>query len=87
MDMMIAAGDAIAKTVKKSKLTRDYIVPDFNDGKIAIKATAGVAEAVAECAMNTGVAKLKIEPAEMKKNFAAMIKRYNKIEKYVGKLG
>jgi len=86
MEMMVVAGDAIAKTVKKSQLSRDYIVPDFNDKKMAIKATANVAEAVADAAVKTGVARVQIDPAEVKANFLAMVKRYNKIEKYVSRL-
>ena len=86
-EMLIAAGDAIASTVKRSKLNRDYIVPDFNEGKMATKATAGVLEAVAEAAVRTGVARLNVSPDELRTNFISLVKRYKKLEKYVGRLG
>ena len=86
-EMLIAAGDAIAKTVRRSKLSRDYIVPDFSEGKMAANATVGVLLAVADAATRTGAATKKTDPAELRSNFLSMVKRYGKLERYVGRLG
>ncbi|MDE1869090.1 MAG: NADP-dependent malic enzyme [Candidatus Micrarchaeota archaeon] len=86
VDMMIAAVDAIAKTVGRKQLTADYIVPDFNDNKMALKTTASVAEAVAAAAMKTGVARVQKKPGEIKRDYIASVKRYNRLEKLISKL-
>lgn len=86
IEMMIAASDAIAKTVKKGKLNADYIVPDFNDNGMALKTTANVAEAVAEAAIMTGVARVQKNPNQIKKDYLASVRRYNRLEKLISKL-
>lgn len=53
-DMLIAAAGAIAKMVKKSELSPDYIIPSPLDRDVAKK----VAEAVAKAAVKTGVARI-----------------------------
>ena len=53
-EMMIAASRAIASCVKEEELTADYILPYAYDPK----AHAAVAQAVAEAARKTGVARL-----------------------------
>ena len=52
--MKIAAAKAIAGFVTDDKLSADYIIPSALDRKVA----AAVAEAVADAARKTGVARI-----------------------------
>ncbi|MDE1870025.1 MAG: NADP-dependent malic enzyme [Candidatus Micrarchaeota archaeon] len=83
-EILIAASKAIAKSVG-SKLSVDYIVPNMLDKKLAIKVTASVAVAVAEAAMETGMARVKLDPNEVKKETVRKIKEVMKNEKRIGK--
>lgn len=56
-EMKLAASFAIASCVDDDKLSRDYILPDSFDRKIP----EAVSKAVAEAAIKSGVAKLKIK--------------------------
>ena len=69
-DMKVAAAYAIAELVADSELTNDYIIPRPFDLRIA----PNVAKKVAEAAIRTGVARLKIDPAQVEKNAIEMIK-------------
>lgn len=70
-EMKIATAKAIADLVPENELREDYIVPDAFDPRVA----PAVAAAVAEAAMKTGVAKIKRDPEEVRKETREMIGR------------
>jgi malate dehydrogenase (oxaloacetate-decarboxylating) len=69
--MKIAAVYAIADLIPESELREDYIVPDVFDPRVA----PAVAAAVAKSAMETGVARLKVDPEIIREKTAERIKR------------
>ncbi|MGI0141808.1 MAG: NAD(P)-dependent malic enzyme [Candidatus Micrarchaeales archaeon] len=79
-ETLAAAARAIAKCVG-SQLSVDYIVPSMTDQKIAIKVGSTVAAAVAQAAIDTGVARIKVDPQNVKKETIQMIKKGIKAEK------
>lgn len=60
-DMKIAAAYAIADLLTEKELRNDYIIPKAMDPRVAPR----VARAVAEAAMKTGAAKLKVDVQEI----------------------
>ncbi|MGI9951795.1 malic enzyme-like NAD(P)-binding protein [Moorellaceae bacterium AZ2] len=60
-EMKIAAAYAIAGLVDEKELQPDYIITDVFDNRVA----PAVAEAVARAALESGVARLKKDPAEV----------------------
>ncbi|EIT85445.1 malate dehydrogenase [Fictibacillus macauensis ZFHKF-1] len=60
-EMKIAAVHAIANLVADSELNPDYVIPAPFDPRVA----PAVAAAVAKTAMETGVARLKVDPEEI----------------------
>jgi malate dehydrogenase (oxaloacetate-decarboxylating) len=68
--MKIAAAHAIAELVKDNELNEDYIIPKPFDLRIA----PNVAKKVAEAAIRTNVARIKISPDEVERNAIEMIK-------------
>ncbi|WP_102274285.1 NAD(P)-dependent malic enzyme [Cytobacillus massiliigabonensis] len=60
--MKIAAVEAIASLVKDEELHADYVIPAPFDPRVAPE----VAAAVAKAAMETGVARIKVDPDEIK---------------------
>lgn len=83
--MMQAAADELAKSVAKTKLSEEHIVPNFVDEDI-VEVTANIAAAVARAAMETGVAGIKVDPAIVRKGAKEALQRYSKIEKMMSKL-
>lgn len=81
-EILVAASKAIAKSVGK-KLSVDYIVPSMLDSRLAIKVTSNVAAAVAKAAAETGMARVKIEPSQIKFETAKRIKAAMKSEKRI----
>jgi len=79
-EILVAAAKAIAKGVGK-KLSVDYIVPSMLDQNLATKVTASVAAAVAQAAIDTGVARVKVNPAEVKADTVKAIKKVIKAER------
>jgi len=69
--MKIAAVKAISSLIPENELREDYIVPDPFDPRVA----PAVAAAVAKAAMETGVARIKVDPEEIRKRTAERIKR------------
>ncbi|MDD5659660.1 MAG: NAD-dependent malic enzyme [Actinomycetota bacterium] len=69
-DMKIAAAYAIAELVKDNEVSNDYIIPKPFDLRIA----PNVAKKVAEAAIRTNVARIKIDPDEVERNAIEMIK-------------
>jgi malate dehydrogenase (oxaloacetate-decarboxylating) len=59
--MKVAAVDAIAGLIREDELSADYVIPGPFDPRVA----PAVAAAVAKAAMETGVARLKVDPEEI----------------------
>ncbi|MCL6573845.1 MAG: NAD-dependent malic enzyme [Bacillus sp. (in: Bacteria)] len=60
--MKIAAVEAIASLISSDELDADYVIPGPFDPRVA----PNVAAAVAKAAMETGVARIKVDPEEIK---------------------
>lgn len=60
--MKVAAVNAIAGLIHESELSSDYVIPGPFDPRVAPE----VAAAVAKAAMETGVARIKVDPDEVK---------------------
>lgn len=60
--MKVAAVEAIAGLIHEEELNADYVIPGPFDARVA----PAVAAAVAKAAMETGVARLKVDPNEIK---------------------
>ena len=69
-DMMVAAAQAIANIIPDEELREDYVVPDVFNPAVA----PAVARAVAQVAMETGVARIKVDPEVIQKQTAARVK-------------
>lgn len=69
-EMKIAAAYAIANLIEENDLREDNVVPDAFDPRVA----PAVAAAVAKAAMETGVARIKVDPETIRANTAARIK-------------
>jgi malate dehydrogenase (oxaloacetate-decarboxylating) len=69
--MKVAATYAIADLIRPEELREDYVVPDAFDPRVA----PAVAAAVAKAAMETGVARIQVDPETVRANTAARIKR------------
>lgn len=61
-EMKVAAVEAIAGLINESQLNEDYVIPAPFDPRVA----PAVAAAVAKAAMETGVARIKVDPEEVK---------------------
>ncbi|MBP2636340.1 MAG: NAD-dependent malic enzyme [Firmicutes bacterium] len=70
-EMKIAAMHAIAGLIPDEELREDYVVPDAFDPRVA----PAVAAAVAKAAMETGVARIKVDPEEIRRKTEERIKR------------
>lgn len=62
-DMKIAAAHAIAELIRKDELSPEYVIPRPFDPRVA----PNVAAAVAKAAMESGVARIQVNPAEVAK--------------------
>jgi malate dehydrogenase (oxaloacetate-decarboxylating) len=60
--MKVAAVNAIANLINENELNEDYVIPAPFDPRVAPE----VAAAVARAAMETGVARLKVDPEDVK---------------------
>ncbi len=60
-EMKIAAAYAIASLIKEEELNENYVIPDPFDPRVAPKVAAEVAKA----AMESGVARIKLDPKEV----------------------
>ncbi|MDE3839890.1 NAD-dependent malic enzyme [Bacillus methanolicus] len=61
-EMKVAAVEAIAGLIQEDELHADYVIPGPFDPRVASE----VAAAVARAAMETGVARIKVDPEEVK---------------------
>ncbi len=68
-EMKLAAVYAIAGLVGDSELKADYVIPDIFDKRVA----PAVAAAVAKAAMETGVARIKLDPEDVRRQTAQRI--------------
>lgn len=68
-EMKLAAVYAIAELIPEEELREDYVVPDVFDKRVA----PAVAAAVAKAAIQTGVARIHVDPEEVKANATARI--------------
>ena len=69
-EMKLAAAYAIAGLVADNDLREDYVVPDAFDPRVA----PAVAAAVAKAAIDTGVARIQVDPETVRANTAARVK-------------
>ena len=69
-EMKLAAAYAIAGLVADNDLREDYVVPDAFDPRVA----PAVAAAVAKAAIDTGVARIHVDPETIRANTAARVK-------------
>ncbi|KAB2338815.1 NAD-dependent malic enzyme [Cytobacillus depressus] len=60
--MKVAAVEAIASLITEEELNADYVIPGPFDSRVAPE----VAAAVAKAAMETGVARIKVDPEDVK---------------------
>jgi malate dehydrogenase (oxaloacetate-decarboxylating) len=60
--MKVAAVEAIASLINENELSEDYVIPAPFDPRVAPE----VAAAVAKAAMETGVARIKLDPEDVK---------------------
>ncbi|WP_409297259.1 NADP-dependent malic enzyme [Peribacillus sp. SCS-26] len=67
-EMKVAAVEAIAGLIGEDELQPDYVIPAPFDARVA----PAVAAAVAKAAMETGVARLKADPEEIKAKTSAL---------------
>lgn len=61
-EMKLAASHAIASLIKDDELTDEYVIPDSFDKRVA----PAVAAAVAQAAMDSGVARINVNPEEVR---------------------
>lgn len=69
-EMKLAAMYAIADLIRPDELREDYIVPDVFDPRVA----PAVAAAVAKAAMASGVARIEVDPEQIRANTAARVR-------------
>jgi malate dehydrogenase (oxaloacetate-decarboxylating) len=72
-EMKLAAAYALAELIPEDELNEDYIIPRPFDPRVA----PAVAKAVAKAAMETGVARLNVDPEEIAKNTVEYVKKAN----------
>ena len=68
-EMKLAASHAIASLIKDDELTDEYVIPDSFDKRVA----PAVAAAVAKAAMDSGTARITVDPETIRKEAAAQI--------------
>lgn len=73
-EMKIAAGRAIAEVIMEDELNPEYVIPAAFDARVA----PAVAAAVAKAAMDSGVATIEMDPADVAAKTEAMVKKANR---------
>ncbi|UQD52997.1 NAD-dependent malic enzyme [Bacillus methanolicus] len=68
-EMKVAAAEAIAGLISEDELHADYVIP----GPFDLRVAPEVAAAVAKAAMETGVARIKVDPEEVKEKTRRLI--------------
>ncbi|MDW7661916.1 MAG: malic enzyme-like NAD(P)-binding protein [Bacillota bacterium] len=69
-EMKLAAAIAIADLIEPNELNEQYIIPKAFDSRVA----PAVAKAVAKAAIDSGVARIHIDPEEVAKNTVRLVK-------------
>lgn len=69
--MKMAACHAIAELIPENELREDYVLPGAFDENVA----PAVAAAVAKAAMETGVARIQVDPEDVRKNTLARVRK------------
>ncbi len=85
-DMIMAASDAIAHSVKRSRLSPDYIIPKLDSVKGYTSMAIRVAVSVAEAAEKSGVARRQLDKNQIKEETKRILSRYNKVERSTKRL-
>jgi len=78
-EMKVAATRAIANMIPDDELREDYVIP----GAFDINVAPTVAAAVAKAAMDSGVARVKVDPEEVRKD---TLERTKKLHLIIGKV-
>jgi malate dehydrogenase (oxaloacetate-decarboxylating) len=71
--MKVAAAQAIADLITAEELSADYIIPQPFDRRVA----PAVAAAVAQSAMDSGVARIKVDPAAVARRTVELVEKAN----------
>ncbi|MBM1154584.1 NADP-dependent malic enzyme [archaeon] len=80
--MKKAAAEAIASLVSEEELSEDYIIPRPYD----LRYVPAEAMAVARAAMESGVARIQVDPRRVYEHAEAIVKRAHELMKFVTKL-
>ncbi|MDP2873510.1 MAG: malic enzyme-like NAD(P)-binding protein [Bacillota bacterium] len=72
--MKIAAAKAIAGLIEPHELNAEYIIPGALDRRVA----PAVAAAVAQAAMDSGVARIKVDPAQVAARTVSLVEKANR---------
>ncbi len=70
-EMKVAAAYAIANLIEENEVRADYVIPNPFDPRVA----PAVAKAVAKAAMDSGVAKIMVDPEAVAERTRALVKR------------
>jgi malate dehydrogenase (oxaloacetate-decarboxylating) len=68
--MKVAAVYAIADLISEGELREDYVIPSAFDSRVA----PAVAAAVAKAAIETGVARINVDPEDIRQRTAERIR-------------
>ena len=80
--MKIAAVYAISDLIEDKDLREDYVIPAAFDPRVA----PAVAAAVAKAAMDTGVARVQVDPEDVRKKTAERLARNKRIDEAAAKV-
>ena len=79
--MLLEASRQLAHGVPSNRREREHIIPNFVDDDIP-SITADIAAGVARVAMETGVARIKVDPDEVRKKTKESLENYSRLEKH-----
>jgi malic enzyme len=82
--VLVTAARAVAKSVGKA-LSREYIMPDLSDSKIAGRLAANVAAEVVKATVKQGFARVEVDSEIVRGQVRESLRRYAKIERFVSK--
>ncbi len=83
MEMMLAAGRAIAGSVSADSLSKGHVVPAFAETGVAKRVLVSTACAVASAAMRSGAARRRVSAGTIARKCARLLERYERIERSV----
>ena len=85
-EMVIAASDAIAGSVRRSQLTSECIIPKLGSPKDYIAMTVKVASGVADAAYKSGASGVPVSKDAIKRITKGLLMRYGRMEKNMERL-